>query len=270
MQNVVIFHANCADGFCAAWVARNVLPSDTIFHPVNYGDPVPEFPSGCRVWILDFSYPKEQLLTIAERSEHTRVIDHHKSAKEELLDSHWAGSARLSIVFRMDKSGGRLAWEEFHSKEKSPWLVDYTEDRDLWLWKLPQSREINAALASYPRDFGVWDNFAAITNVHHSGLEAEGKAILRYQAQVVESQCKNAVEIDMDGYKVLSVNATVLISEIAGKLAESRPFGVTYFTDAKGRRIWSLRSREGGVDVSEIAKRHGGGGHRQAAGYEEG
>jgi uncharacterized protein len=100
-------------------------------------------------------------------------------------------------------------------------------------------------------------------------LVVEGAAIIRYQDQIIEQQCKNAVEIEMDGHRVLSVNATVLISEIGGKLAEGRPFSATYFFDGKGRRIWSLRSRDGGVDVSEIAKRHGGGGHRQAAGYEE-
>lgn len=30
---------------------------------------------------------------------------------------------------------------------------------------------------------------------------------------------------------------------------------------------YSLRSREGGVDVSEIAKQFGGGGHKHAAGF---
>ncbi len=35
----------------------------------------------------------------------------------------------------------------------------------------------------------------------------------------------------------------------------------------RGKTAWSLRSTEEGIDVSEIAKRHGGGGHRNAAGF---
>jgi len=61
----------------------------------------------------------------------------------------------------------------------------------------------------------------------------------------------------------------VLFSYIAGELAKDRPFGTYYIDRHDGKRQWSLRSRDGGVDVSEIAKAHGGGGHKQAAGFEE-
>lgn len=102
-----------------------------------------------------------------------------------------------------------------------------------------------------------------------AGLVNEGEAILRYQAQLVESAVANAIEIELDGYKILAVNATCLISEICERLAQGKPFGASYFIHGDGRKIWSLRSREGGIDVSEIAKRHGGGGHRAAAGFTE-
>src|SRR2546422_4504114 len=39
-----------------------------------------------------------------------------------------------------------------------PWLLQYVQDKDLWAWKLPNSREINAGLNSYPYDFKVWDS----------------------------------------------------------------------------------------------------------------
>ena len=53
------------------------------------------------------------------------------------------------------------------------------------------------------------------------------------------------------------------------RLAQGRPFSATFFIRADGKRVWSLRSREGGIDVSVIAKAHGGGGHAQAAGFQE-
>jgi nanoRNase/pAp phosphatase (c-di-AMP/oligoRNAs hydrolase) len=44
------------------------------------------------------------------------------------------------------------------------------------------------------------------------------------------------------------------------------PFVAAYFENEKGQRVWSLRSRAG-FDCSEVAKRLGGGGHPQAAGF---
>jgi phosphoesterase RecJ-like protein len=38
--------------------------------------------------------------------------------------------------------------------------------------------------------------------------------------------------------------------------------------DGAGRRKVSLRARDGGADVSAIARKRGGGGHRGAAGFE--
>jgi nanoRNase/pAp phosphatase (c-di-AMP/oligoRNAs hydrolase) len=96
-----------------------------------------------------------------------------------------------------------------------------------------------------------------------------GSAILRREAQIVDDHVRNAAEREMAGHKILCVNATTLFSEVAGELAKDRPFGACYFDRADGKRQWSLRSRNGGVDVSEIAKAHGGGGHRNAAGFEE-
>ena len=46
------------------------------------------------------------------------------------------------------------------------------------------------------------------------------------------------------------------------------PFAACYFCRADGKRQWSLRSR-GNFDVSEVARRFGGGGHNNAAGYTE-
>lgn len=100
-------------------------------------------------------------------------------------------------------------------------------------------------------------------------LVAQGSAILRREQQIVDSHVSFARETHIGGHKVLCVNATVLSSEIAGALAENRPFGVCWFERGDGKRVYSLRSRDGGVDVSEVAKMYGGGGHRNAAGFEE-
>lgn len=261
---LVLYHANCADGFCAAWVAHKATPNAE-FIPVQYGQEPPNV-SDRHVFILDFSYKRQTLLDMDAKTWSLTVIDHHKTAEKELhgLDQ----TNGLFVKFDTTKSGGRLAWEYFFPGKEAPWLVQYTEDRDLWKWELPDSREISACLASWPWTFQEWDNLDCDTTSLAYFAE-QGGAILRYQSQQVENQCKNAVEIELDGHKILCVNATMLISEIAGKLAEGRPFGATYFIRSDGKKIWSLRSGENGVDVSEIAKAHGGGGHYHAAGFTE-
>ena len=259
MRPLVIYHGSCPDGFCAAWVAHRSLGDDADYQPANYGESPPDV-SGRDVFILDFSYKRPVMLEVIDKAKSVVVLDHHKTAKAEL-------DGLACATFDMEKSGGRLSWEHFFPVKPAPWLVDYTEDRDLWRWNLPSSKEMSAALASLPWTFDEWDRLNALHNPEE--LVAAGAAILRYQSQQVESQVKNAAEIELAGHKVLAVNATHLTSEIAGKLAEGRPFGACFFIRGDGRKVWSLRSREGGIDVSEVAKAKGGGGHRNAAGFDE-
>jgi oligoribonuclease NrnB/cAMP/cGMP phosphodiesterase (DHH superfamily) len=271
---LVIYHAGCWDGFCAAWVARKAL-GDIEAVPAHYGTPPPDV-KGREVYVLDFSYSLEVMAEMASRSSAFTVLDHHKTAERALADleamfitHNMAGRARYSV----DQSGARMAWEFFAHiggwlGMRSPWLVDYTEDRDLWRHALPDSENINAALRSYPLDFALWDEFSDSVGQREM-FKREGEAIRRRERQIVADHIRHAREVEMDGHRVDVVNATVLFSEIAGELAKGRPFGACYFDRYDGKRQWSLRSDDGGVDVSAIAKAHGGGGHMRAAGFEE-
>lgn len=236
---------------------------DADFVPANYGEPPPDM-TGRDVYIVDFSYPRPVMDAITASAKSVVVLDHHKTAQAALAGLE---APNAEIVFDMGCSGGRLTWEYINRDgdvgKEPPWLVDYTEDRDLWLWRLPRSKEINAALRSYPMTFDMWDYLG---RTDHTRLIPEGEAILRAQQQVVDSHVGFAREIDFSGHKVLCVNATVYTSEIGGELANDRPFGMTWFRRADGQYIISLRSRDGGIDVSEVAKSMGGGGHRNAAG----
>lgn len=422
---LILYHNHCPDGFCAAWVAHRQFGGGADYIPVQYGQPPPDV-AGRDVFIVDFSYKRAVLLEMAEKANSVVVLDHHRTAEEDLRplcreldgvrrvplsngefayvdvedlkkvsvyswsravrggaiaysgggrenakmvymhrlvmeapegllvdhknrntldnrklnlrfatkkqnaanmdrgrvfkgvtghDGAWQAQitvdgnnrylgtfsspqeaaaaydtaakeqfgefarcnfgerdelfpANCEIRFDMGKSGARLAWEYFFPGEVAPWLVDYTEDRDLWRWQLEESREVNACLASWPWTFEEWDRLAYdSTAVAHFAVE--GTAILRYQQQQITSICAHAREVELDGHKILAVNTSTLFSEVAGKLAEGRPFGAAWFFRGDGKAQWSLRSREGGIDVSEIAKRRGGGGHFAAAGFEE-
>lgn len=270
MPSTVVYHANCPDGFCAAWLFHKVLPKAT-FVPANYGDPLPEVLNDHDFYIVDFSYPPEQLLDLAERANRVVVLDHHKTAKAAL----WGLShPRLEVTFDMEKSGARLAWEYLFKKgldvgdgcslEQPPFLVEFVEDRDLWRHQLPYTHEINATIRSCEQDFATWDT---LYNKGAYALISDGVAILRYRRQRIEEMKAQAVMYSLSGWNVPFVNCAIkdIQSEVAGELAD--PFAVCWYQMADGRYSYSLRSR-GDFDVSKIAKQFGGGGHKNAAGFE--
>lgn len=257
MTKTILYHGHCADGFGAAWAAWRKLGDDASYVPVIHGAPPPELPRETAVTILDFSYSREEILSMRESYKELRVIDHHRTAEVALSGLDFA-------TFDNSKSGAVLAWEHFHPGVDVPELLRYVMDRDLWLYELQHSREVSAALSSYPMDFKVWNELDV------AALAKEGVPILRYQREQVRLACQQARFDEVAGHQVPVVNATVFGSEIGEALLalhSEAPFVAIYFDRADGKRQWSLRSRED-FDVSRIARLFHNGGHRQAAGFE--
>lgn len=273
-ENTVFYHANCADGFCAAWVASLFLPREkTQFIPAQYGCDPPESYADTYVYILDFCYPIETLRNILKKCRFLAVIDHHKTAKPILDTLKADGSEKVDILFDLNESGGSLTHQYFTGEKDYPWLVEYTKDRDLWQWKLQDSKAINACLRSLPMSFEVWDSLESSVACDRESqwqkMISEGSAILRNDSQTIESHVRKAVVRIIGGHRGPIVNATTLFSEIAGKLAENHLFAAVYFIRQDDKVQWSLRSHaEHGIDVSEVARAFGGGGHKNAAGFE--
>jgi hypothetical protein len=257
MAAIVLYHAFCADGFGAAWAAWKKLGASASYIPVQHGVPPPAIAPGSEVYILDFAYPRAEIESIRSRVASLRVIDHHHTAEEELRGLDYA-------IFDDGKSAAVLSWEFFHPGEPVPEVLQYVMDRDLWLYRLPRSREVFAGLSSYPMDFEVWSALEVET------LAKEGLTILRYQRELVDLLCSGARMESLAGYRVPVVNAPLLGSEVGEELLKQypdAPFVAIYFDRGDGKRQWSLRSREG-FDVSKVARLFQNGGHRQAAGFE--
>ena len=261
----VIYHAGCADGFGAAWAADTALRKEpgrtATYTPAAYGDSPPDVRRGSDVYILDFSYPLEQMRALAEGAGSITLIDHHATA-QDTLEGKISG-----CHFDMEHSGAHLAWRRFHPDEPVPELLLYVEDRDLWKWEMPESREVSAAIDSHPHRFETWDSLEV------EKLAAEGRAILRYQAVQVERIASGSQLWDIAGHRAPAVQSAVLASEVCELLLAqnpSAPFSAVYREQSEGNRLirkWSLRGRSGGINVAEIAGAMGGGGHPQAAGF---
>lgn len=269
MKTLCVFHANCDDGFAAAWVVRNFLGADNVeFYPGVYQQEPPDV-TGRDVIMVDFSYKRPVLEAMLQACRNFTLLDHHKSAKEDLAGLVSNPSAG-SIVFDMERSGAGLAWDYFSMDDEDsgstrPEFINYIEDRDLWRKALPGGDEFTIALRSYPQDFAVWDE---LVRRGPESLIAEGASIQRYYRLRVDELKRSSYPATLAGHEILVSNAPYFAaSEVAGELAEGRPFGASYFEVRAGQWQYSLRSRTDGVDVSEIAKQFGGGGHCGAAGF---
>jgi hypothetical protein len=282
----VFFHGDCGDGWCSAWLAAQRWP-DAELAPVNYGDltsdPLPGIfyvgdRSGARrydlngrhVLILDFSFPREVLLAMKEAARSILVLDHHRTAATDLAGLDFA-------IFDMERSGAGLSLDYFFpglrarglAAVRFDWrryfLATRTEDTDLWRFGLPESKAVRAALACVPKTLEAWDDLDVYA------LESKGRAILSYQDAMVERIAEHAYPITWPEGEILACNSPVLQSEVGNVLALRAPTPlrtalVWYRNEGKTR--CSLRSVDGGADVSLLAKARGGGGHVHAAGFE--
>ena len=284
---LVIYHAGCRDGWAAAFVAHAYYHGAADFFAAYYGQEPPPVTHGQRVFLLDFCYKRDVLVALAKRCD-LAVLDHHKTAQADVdgLSRHL-----LEVVFDMDRSGAGIAWDYFYGGDKHdgfvlgrpigdvlrPWWVNYVEDRDLWRWALPDSRLVNAYLGALPFTFDGWREGVSISL---DQAKTMGRAIDQKVGQYVAEVSKNAAwgfVYDTTGASLFGEAVPIVnvpqcdVSEVLEFLMSEHDVdsAVAWWQRADGLFQYSLRSTERSrLDVSALAKRCGGGGHRQAAGFQ--
>ena len=225
---------------------------------------------GQRVVFVDIVPPNRMLKEIGEVAAQVTVLDHHVSSRDRFVadpslenlltrDGH-------CIHFDLEHSGAVLTWHHFHPDRPVPEVLRYVEDQDLWSWKLPRSEEVNAALASYARDFEVWDELAGLPLEQ---LVAEGEPILRANRREVERSIKSAHPIAIGRRRAEAVNAHHHRSSIGHELAKRAVYALAWGVAYRmtGRRVDVSIYSIGDLDVAQVASEYGGGGHRNAAGF---
>ncbi|CAI2171427.1 14823_t:CDS:2 [Funneliformis geosporum] len=277
--NYIIYHKDCPDGFGAAYSAWTRFGKNVTYFAAAHDTPPPPDTEiqGKRVGLFDFAYKNEILNEIEKKAELVVVIDHHVSAKERLTGQ--GSEKEKNYHFDMNKSGARLAWEFFWPDKEVPLLIRYIEDRDLWRFALPKSREFTTFWNNVPKEFEAYDQYIKDESLIDKAVEG-GTHILRYTDalvnQLVEKHAaKRQITLSVDRsppktFTVFMLNSITLQSELGNVLArkEEADFGLVWYYDAEEKRFnVSLRSIDEKADVSKIAKVFGGGGHRNASGF---
>lgn len=268
-RNIVIYHGNCPDGFGAAWCfyhAGSLKGINYEFHAGIYQDPPPDVTDAI-VYLVDFSYKRPIVEEMLSKAKKVYLIDHHKSALEDLASLE----AENFIKFTdMNRSGAGLAWDFLFPGSPRPALINIIEDRDLWRFKFPNTKEICAGLFAKPYDFVLWNDLM------YNGTEElrkAGEAINeKFLKDLNEFLPLTSRYMALGSFFMKVANVPYMWASEAGNLlANEHSHGVaaTYF-DTVDHRVFSLRSVQKGeveIDVSLIAQKFGGGGHKNAAGF---
>lgn len=277
----IISHAD-SDGRFAAYCAYMALKSQPVeFHEVQYGNkPFPVYIDNLTkedsVFILDFSYKKEILEKVNEKVGKLVVLDHHKSAKEELEGLPYAH-------FDMSKSGALLAWEYFNPGMPAPRVCELVNDRDLWTKKWIESNYLESWIRfkGVRLDWSIWDNLTHNTKYLDDVL-AQGKVVYEVEESMIKKVFHSrrhhigvTTKDDVACKFVLYNCPGIMHSEVAeayyNNMDVDMTIGWRIIDDGKSV-LFNLRS-PGRVDVSLVAITIGkmpggidGGGHAAAAG----
>lgn len=293
--DMMIYHANCADGFGAAWAAWMKWGDSVEFVPASYGQEPPEV-LGKHVLIGDFSYKRKTIERIAPGAASIVILDHHETAEAELLqwrmfmekperftmatiasmigDLQRGPYLPVCALFDMNRSGARMVWDFCFPGEDAPLLIKLIEDRDLWRFTMPETKPFGLWLRSEPFDFERWEIIAQQLNDGRDAdlIMAEANAMQRFFDQKVAEIGRLSLRGLIDGHEVPLCNCPPMFaSEVGHWLLDENPHApfVACYSDQGKARGYSLRSRDDRMNVADIARKFGGGGHRNAAGFGE-
>lgn len=268
---LVVYHEGCADGIGAAWCFWKQFGDTMDYHPGVYNMAPPDV-FDRDVYMVDFSYNPNVMVEICKYANHVILLDHHQTALEGLWHLVAEHSNFNMDYATLEKSGSMIAWDYVKQttghNRKLPAIIAHIQDRDMWKFKLPNTREIMDAVFSYPKTFEAYDALMKLSKNSLKGLIKEGMVIRRkflLDLESIADQCKRMMTIG--GVEVPVANANgMYASELGNFLSEGQPFAATYY-DTEKFRVFSLRSVPGGMDVSVVAMGYGGGGHKHAAGF---
>lgn len=295
MKTTVVHHSADFDGIFCREIAKRFLN-----HPGHeleligwdYGDEKLAFPDGT-VFVLDLSPECFEDFESAPKGQNRLIwIDHHKTSLEKFEKLHQYG-----LGFRIDGVAAcRLAWQwftmckaageiipralEFPTREvfverqvNEPLAVRLAGEYDVWDKRDPNAELFQHGLRSRALE-GLWPALLSETIYGTELVQqllASGQAV-QYAQQEGDAGTvlKRSFEVKWEGLNFLALNTARCNSLTFAAAVQPEHDGLLGF-------FWNGRSwkvslygtpykRE--VDLSVIAKKHGGGGHRQACGFE--
>lgn len=273
---MICFHHNDLDGRCAAaivnkwWRPREAEGQRAVFVELDYKDAVPvdAVCPGEQVVIVDFSFKPEVMAEVFNRTDKVIWCDHHKTAKGYDYGREIAGVRDFS---EKGRAGCEVTWDYLFPNTSRPWAVTLVGDHDAWRWEHGEATaEFNQGVKVFdtsPESLQwlslLMDDNAA--SVLIGSIRNAGKYCLRFR----DSFCKDyadsyGFETEFEGHKAFAMGIYMFGSGGFGERFKQYPMCLSfvYLGDK-----WTVGLYSETIDVGEIARKHGGGGHKGAAGF---
>ena len=270
-KNLCFYHNADLDGLCSAAIVKKFVP-DTEFYGINYGD---EFPYDLcklfeRIIMVDWTLqPFNELLKFG-KSHKLTVIDHHKSVAEELRK---CPNHNFIGIIDSKKAACELCWEYF-SNDDMPRAVKLLGQYDSWRlnedeWIMPFQFGMRANVDSF--DDPIWGRLFRLFDESKTilfNIVSIGKGILSYNEIQNKKYCElYAYPARFHGYSCWACNKGQNNSQFFDSLPE-HDISISYCHTPDKVKQWTISLYSNTVDVSEIAKTYGGGGHAGASGFQ--
>ena len=300
MKHVIFAHSHCTDGLCAASIMKRAIniffnTEDIVVVFVRYGEEKKaleqaEIDDKTDVYIVDFSFSREDILDIAKKCANLVILDHHITALEK-LEGIEKESNNIEFFFDNNMSGATLVngfvAKRFLDFGKSQEVVSYVaalvEDRDLWNFKLKDTKAFGEFVFSQiePNDIDAFSEILFDSDMKKIESYVNLGNILdknkkKQVNQRLETMANPAIlEIPYpetsEQVKIIFVNETQpdLVSELGNVICKKFQKPVClYKILSNGMVSLSFRSMDNLIDMSKVAVALGGGGHRNACGAE--
>jgi oligoribonuclease NrnB/cAMP/cGMP phosphodiesterase (DHH superfamily) len=270
----LITHRGCVDGFSSLFVlylAGMIDRNTVLFTDVPSAKRVPDL-RGKTLICADIAYQPWIIEELLERFERVVFLDHHVTIKSEIAQIK---NDRLEVVYDVNACGAVITWRWcFGDKVRLPTFLKYVNDNDLGHWLLRYTRAFTTAfemeMDMVPDIKHLKEMKRLLEPAYLKDMVKRGELYYRYRERIILSYLPYSNERKWGPYNVSFVNvAGKLASEIATRIAKENPkldFSIAYNLNLTSNKwVYSLRSKT--IDVGEIAKKRGGGGHRLAAAF---
>lgn len=273
MRTIVIYHRADFDGIFCREIARKFLPEAELIG-WDYGDPEPskaQIDGAEQLYILDLSVP-----SLMDHP-HLIWIDHHKSAIDKyptvIPGNRIDGVAACRLAWQWFANGAERGLEKRDFVERlvaEPYAVRLAGEYDIWDRRDARAELFQHGLRSCETDFQRLLVDCADA-VDYTGILLErGKAVQYAQTRQNESIIKAAgFTIEFEGLKFLACNHARYNSHLftAGLTPEHDAcFGFAWRDGHWNVSLYHAPGKEH-HDLSQIAVKYGGGGHRGACGF---
>ena len=273
-MNYIFYHKIDLDGKCSGAIAALNLREHKLC-PINYDQ---EFPFDMIkkddvVYMLDFSLqPFSNMLKLNKLCSLV-WIDHHKSAIEEYKKSGETINCKLISSVAACES----VWNYFKTSPV-PIGVKLLSMYDVWDKSDPRVDSFQCGVETVleldpTKTLDDWKVLLTLDENKEDFKEilANGMIIENFRKTEAEKRIKEMCWIDnIFGYKAIIANMrgnSMTFDSIYDKEKADLMILFNYFGPTKKWTV-SLYSKNPNVDCSEIAKKHGGGGHKAASGYQ--